>query len=545
MHLEVSMWPQRRFVELFVCVDQGFFSLHFVSHSHSFILIQIIHYTTYQADNVFCLFSLLPKLLTGKIKQVKKQIEKIERNRRNGIQQSSATSTPKTANNREIRHKQELSHSLNLGTQKSTNTKTSNSDTAVESVDTENSDCELVEQPPDLIILDEDSQSSSSGSTSLENSSSSENSNESTHLEQENSTIESEKFVDSDSSTLFYEDREPSLDYTGPLYDSVPCVVIDSSNEAADATPAAEPNDMSSATLSIGVMPKLFTIRNENYDQNRESQKIVGDTATDLTTPKSISLDTPSVPTMNMRISVQPTEREVSTRTCTITSSAAKCPETINSSGREVLRAKPSASNVEAPFQPKPFQITIKNECAPSTSVAVAADCEKDDASASNILKRCREDSDVILVDESTSDSRQDDSVIFVSESMNTERPLVPRPGKRKGGPLITFGSDYIPVAGRDQESPPAKLGRTKSTRAQRKKVKKIDRRQALIAECRKQQTSTSIVTQPVSAAINNNDDEKRAAVDPNQLQKRMIIIDGSNVAFGYNRHDERNARMK
>lgn len=451
---------------------------------------------------------------------MKKQIELLERSRR---KRDISLSPLK---------KIQQSHRAKKKSTVATSTPKAKQHKFVESLETDSSDCELIEQPSDLIVLEDDSDSETFGSDSNLREVNSSDSNP----VQQPAEVEPKQAVDDDSSCLFYEDREPTTNYSVPLYDSVQCTLVDSSVEAIE--PESKPNDTEMITIRNN-----FTNQNDGRTMSIKDRlgfrfpKMVVQNTTDSSTPKNISFDTPCVPTVNVRISVKPTEKEVATRTCTITSSSADSSEpTVLSSkaknhanNREALRAENGGAASETKPQPKPFKITISNANAPSTSAAVGV--EKAVVNSSifirNDSKRRRQDSDVILIDDVTSKNNgPDDSVIFVSESINCGRPFVPVSRKRKGGPTISFGSDFIPVGGAKRESPSAKMRKTKSTRAQRKTDKKIAKR---VEKSRTDQPSGRLVAENIAPTNNNNTGEDQ---DPNKLEKRMIIIDGSNVAF-------------
>lgn len=503
LRLEVSVWPHtQNWLSHFCCEISDYF-FYFVPHSTIFFIHSTINHF---------FFTFLEKILTGKIKKVKKQIELLEKkHRKKGI---STSPLKKIQQFRRTKKKFTVA----------TSTPKAKPHKFVESIETDDSDCELIEQPSTLIILEDgsDSDTSSPRSNSREANSSGEHSNPVRQLVE----VEPKQVDEIESSCMFYEDREPTTDFTVPLYDSVQCMLVDSSNENIERKSQPIDNEM-------------MTIRNDFNNQNGartikdrlgfRCQKFVVENATDSSSPKNVSIDTPSVPIMRVRISVEPTEKnEVATRTCTITSSSADSSEpTVEPSkaknhvdAREVLRAKNGSTASATPAQPNPFKITFTNENAPSTSAAVENE--------RNVLKRRRQDSDVILIDDTFKNNRQDDSVIFVSESINCGRPVLPLPRKRKGGPTISYGKDFIPIGGAKRESPVAKNRKTKSTRAQRKADKKIVRR---LQNSRTEQPSSIEVRRGVEPSNHNNNSAEKSK-DSNEREKRMIFIDGSNVAF-------------
>lgn len=394
------------------------------------------------------------------------------------------------------------------------------------------SDCEVVEQPSDLIVLDEDSNASESTESSESISPEDPNSSGS------GSAVEAESTsVDRDSPCPFYEDKEPSINFAVPLYESVNCILVDSTTSACDESVVS-----TSETMPVIVQTNKRTDSVKDRLGFR-SRQFVAHPAIVSTEPNKISSDTPNVPKKNLRVSVQPTENEMTTRTCTITSSSAassdsvdKTPTAINESTMTKANAVYTESQPQTKPQSKRLKITFTNKEAPSTSAVVDDTSKTSDANLSFVVqnneKRRRKDSDIIFIDETTSESHRDDSVIFVSESINTGRPIVPLAGKRKGGPLISFGSDYVPIAGKTQDGPPSKKAKTKSTRAQRKMDKKAAQR-SLIELSRGRQSSFNAVARSTQPNEKNNNGEKQSNRDTNKMEKRMIIIDGSNVAFG------------
>lgn len=493
-----------------VCADRRGFSLRCCFDPQSTFFFYLFHHK-------FSLF-ISKKLLTGKIKRVKKQIELLERSRR----KRDISLSPLKKIQQPLRAKKK--------SPVATSTPKAKQHKFVESLETDSSDCELIEQSSDLIVLEDDSDSDTFDSDSNLREVNSSNSDP----VQQPAEVDAKQAVVDDSSCMFYEDREPNTNYSVPLYDSVQCTLIDSSVETFESE--SQPNHTEMSTIRNN-----FGNRNDGRTMSIKDSlgfrfpKIIVENTTDSSTPKNISFDTPSVPTVNVRISVKPTE--VATRTCTITSSSADSSEpTVKSSkaknhanDKEVLWAKNGAAASETQPQPKPFKITIKNANAPSTSAAVGVEKAVVNSSivVQNDSKRRRQDSDVILIDDVASKNNgPDDSVIFVSESINCARPVVPVSRKRKGGPIISFGSDFIPVGGAKRESPSAKMRKTKSTRAQRKTGKKMAKR---VQKSRTEQPSGSVVAENIEPSNNNNNTSDQ---DPNKLEKRKIIIDGSNVAF-------------
>lgn len=123
--------------------------------------------------------------------------------------------------------------------------------------------------------------------------------------------------------------------------------------------------------------------------------------------------------------------------------------------------------------------------------------------------KRKRHDSDVVFVDE-----KRDDAVVFVSES------------RMAGGSITRRARNYIPIEAPNQSKIKGRIWK-RSVRANRKKSKREQRKLNL-----------QIAQNEIDSLVNRTFPEKQTKAakssspnQPDELERRMVIIDGSNVA--------------
>lgn len=307
-----------------------------------------------------------------------------------------------------------------------------------ESISESDSDCEIIEQPSTVIVLDDD--------LDLDTSS---NRGESNDITDKKSLEES--FVSKiESPLMFYEDRAPNTKVTIPIYETSQSIgtveavnILDNSlsitedhNLSDKISNSVAMNNISEASPSNYLAPLLSStpLPTKQMESNNQQNSIL---SISETSENVILFDNnQNVPKTKMLISVQAAADSVTTRTSTITSINTQkiSPNQTKSNDRTIVQMKNTVHDLQTPS----VQITISNDFNGSRSVSNgylkrrSSELEVSDSSQKK-TKRSRIDQDVILIDESSNDFRsmKDDSVVFVSETIHSNRSL-PVSRKRK-----------------------------------------------------------------------------------------------------------------
>lgn len=293
---------------------------------------------------------------------------------------------------------------------------------------------------------------------------------------------------------LFFEDRCPNTQIEAPLYESTLPAICDSET----IPDMSRYSSFQQRNLRINI--------NNNNNNNIEKHNSCPDDLRSLLTDKYPNAYPPDLRTLLVEKSpVQGAEPELSSavprKTVQVSAENTSAP-TAGWRTRTITTRSSNAESQKPPNESNNKENTTEPTQPMKRVIITAPESESNP-------KRKRRDSDVIFVDE-----KRDDAVVFISES------------RMAGGSITRRARNYIPIEAPNQSRSKGRMEK-RSVRANRKKTKREQRKLNL-----------QIARQEIDSLVNRTVPEKqtRAAKSsspnqPDELEKRMVIIDGSNVA--------------